>query len=175
MRRATAGEGEQMSRLSGSEYDLRLVRAERDQLANKPNKLADELRLERDRLVSDIATMQSVFQKKINRAEEARDVSRGQVKTLIDQRNTARKVGDDYSDRLRLARTANEKVVKERNLAIARDSDRVVVVVPAKLPPGFTGRVFPYCYHCKDRNPEHIKSGGCWTAWRAPEQEWIII
>jgi hypothetical protein len=64
---------------------------------------------------------------------------------------------------------------KDRNLAIARDSDLVLVVVVKDFPPGFTGKKFPYCYHCKDRNPPHIKSGGCWTAWQGKRQEWSII
>ncbi len=63
---------------------------------------------------------------------------------------------------------------KERNLAIARDSDLVVcfVVEPNALPPGW-GR--GGCYHCWDRNPPHVKSGGCWTAWKARERKWRII
>lgn len=64
---------------------------------------------------------------------------------------------------------------KERNLAIARDSDVVLVVVCRELPPGFAGRKFDGCYHCKGRNPPHVKSGGCWTAWKAPAAEWAII
>lgn len=65
---------------------------------------------------------------------------------------------------------------RERNLAIARDSDVVLVVVVKELPPGYTGMRFDGCYHCKDRNPEHVKSGGCWTAWRCfGGQEWTII
>ncbi len=64
---------------------------------------------------------------------------------------------------------------RERNLKIALTSDLVTVVVVRELPPGYEGMRFPDCYHCKDRNPPHVKSGGCWTAWRAPAQEWIII
>lgn len=64
---------------------------------------------------------------------------------------------------------------KERNLAIARDSDLVLVVVVAQLPPRFGGMRFAGCYHCRDRNPRHIKSGGCWTAWKAQERKWRII
>lgn len=64
---------------------------------------------------------------------------------------------------------------RARNLLIAASSDLVLVVVVAKLPPGFEGRDFGDCYHCKGRNPEHVKSGGCWTAWRCKVQEWIIV
>ncbi|MFQ6027460.1 MAG: hypothetical protein ACE5Q6_08215 [Dehalococcoidia bacterium] len=64
---------------------------------------------------------------------------------------------------------------KERNLAIARDSDLVLVVVVAEYPEGYTGMRFKDCYHCKGRNPPHIKSGGCWTAWQCPRHEWVII
>ena len=64
---------------------------------------------------------------------------------------------------------------KERNLRIAADSDVVLVVVVRDLPPEFAGMRFNGCYHCGDRNPPHVKSGGCWTAWRARSQEWSII
>ena len=65
---------------------------------------------------------------------------------------------------------------KERNLAIARDSDIVLVVVVDKLPPNFQGWRPPKgCYHCRNRNPLHVKSGGCWTAWQAKERMWEII
>lgn len=64
---------------------------------------------------------------------------------------------------------------KERNLKIASQSDRVLVVVVHDLPPGYRGMKFNGCYHCKDRNPPHVKSGGCWTAWKCKEREWAII
>ena len=65
---------------------------------------------------------------------------------------------------------------KDRNLAIARDSDLVLVVVVRELPPGFSGMKFSRgCYHCKGRNPEHVKSGGCWTAWKCAAHEWRVI
>lgn len=65
---------------------------------------------------------------------------------------------------------------RERNLAIARDSDMVLVVVVRELPAEYTGMRFKSCYHCKGRNPEHVKSGGCWTAWRCQGgQEWAIV
>ncbi|MDD5304316.1 MAG: hypothetical protein PHS14_14555 [Elusimicrobia bacterium] len=56
---------------------------------------------------------------------------------------------------------------KPRNLAIARDSDIVLVVVVAQLPDTFSGMRFESCYHCRERKPPHVKSGGCWTAWQA--------
>lgn len=64
---------------------------------------------------------------------------------------------------------------KARNLMIARDSDTVHVIVVREFPSGYAGRRFPFCYHCKDRNPNHIKSGGCWTGWKAEHAEWHII
>jgi len=64
---------------------------------------------------------------------------------------------------------------KERNLKIAEDSDLVLVVVVRELPPGYAGLEASSCYHCRARNPAHVRSGGCWTAWRAKEREWRII
>ena len=66
---------------------------------------------------------------------------------------------------------------KERNLAIAHDSDVVLVVVirPEMLPPGVKDWGSGFCYHCRGRVPEHVKSGGCWTAWQAPTRMWRII
>lgn len=64
---------------------------------------------------------------------------------------------------------------KARNLAIAQDSDLVLVVVVRELPRGFAGMKFDDCYHCKGRNPRHAKSGGCWTAWKCAAREWRII
>lgn len=64
---------------------------------------------------------------------------------------------------------------KERNLRIAQESDLVLVVVVEELPPGYKGMVFKDCYHCKGRNPPHIKSGGCWTAWKATRRKWVVI
>jgi hypothetical protein len=43
------------------------------------------------------------------------------------------------------------------------------------LPDSYRGRRFDGCYHCLTRNPPHIKSGGCWTAWRAKSREWRLI
>lgn len=63
-----------------------------------------------------------------------------------------------------------------RNLEMARDADRVLVVVVRDFPPGFTGKRFPYCYHCKGARPPHVKSGGCWTALKcAGGAEWRIV
>ena len=64
---------------------------------------------------------------------------------------------------------------RDRNLRIAEDSDRVLCVVVKELPPEFEGMRFAGCYHCKGRNPQHVKSGGCWTAWRCKRQAWRII
>lgn len=64
---------------------------------------------------------------------------------------------------------------KERNLKIANWSDKVVCIVVRELPADFHGMRFSGCYHCKGRNPEHVKSGGCWTAWKCKDREWVII
>lgn len=64
---------------------------------------------------------------------------------------------------------------KERNLKIARDSDLVAVIVVKDYSPNYRGMTFNGCYHCGDRNPPHVKSGGCWTAWKARERRWIFI
>jgi hypothetical protein len=64
---------------------------------------------------------------------------------------------------------------KARNLDIAKHSDLVVCVVVATLPPAFEGMAFGDCYHCKGRTPPHVKSGGCWTAWKAKARKWIIL
>jgi hypothetical protein len=64
---------------------------------------------------------------------------------------------------------------KERNLQIADVSDIVLVVVVRELPPDYHGMTFKGCYHCKGRNPPHVKSGGCWTAWQAKAREWAIV
>lgn len=55
-----------------------------------------------------------------------------------------------------------------RNLKIAEDSDLVVCISVAELPPHYTGMRFPQgCYHCKTSPEHHIKSGGCYTMWYA--------
>lgn len=50
---------------------------------------------------------------------------------------------------------------KPRNILIAEDSDKVVCITVRTLPPTYTGRTFPLCYHCGTK--DHVKSGGCWT------------
>lgn len=80
---------------------------------------------------------------------------------------------------------------RPRNERIALKSDIVHCITLASyaLVPGtYTGRRWvhpapedrrhglPFCYHCKQRNEPHIKSGGCWTAWRCnQEREWWVI
>ena len=54
---------------------------------------------------------------------------------------------------------------KERNLAIARDSDMVVCITVKELPPDYKGMCFKSCYHCD--TDTHVKSGGCWTVKQA--------
>jgi len=50
---------------------------------------------------------------------------------------------------------------KPRNIQIAEASDYVVCLAVQTLPPAYTGRRFPLCYHCGVST--HVKSGGCWT------------
>lgn len=60
---------------------------------------------------------------------------------------------------------------KPRNLQIAEAADELHNIVVERLPASFTGMRFPVCYHCEGRpTPPHVKSGGCWTAWRARER-----
>ena len=61
---------------------------------------------------------------------------------------------------------------KARNLDIARCSNEVHVILVDKLPPGYKGMQFKTCYHCAkhpEMKKEHVKSGGCWTGWKAYE------
>lgn len=69
---------------------------------------------------------------------------------------------------------------KPRNIKIARTSDIVHCLVVAELPSTYTGMRFDYCYHCiktpeGERPPNHVKSGGCWTALRCPRHQWHVI
>jgi len=50
---------------------------------------------------------------------------------------------------------------KPRNIQIAEASTVVYSIVVAALPPSYSGRRFPICYHCG--TADHVKSGGCWT------------
>ena len=65
--------------------------------------------------------------------------------------------------------------LKDRNLAIARDSDLVLCIVVRDYHEGYRGMRFDGCYHCGKRVPRHVKSGGCWTAWRCEGRMWQII
>ena len=59
---------------------------------------------------------------------------------------------------------------KLRNLEIAEASDVVVCITLKELPEGFRGRRFDSCYHHRGDDPpppQHVKSGGCWTARQA--------
>lgn len=64
---------------------------------------------------------------------------------------------------------------KPRNLLIASRSHLVVCVVVRDYPAEYLGMRFPLCYHCRERNPPHVKSGGCFTAWRCEKRKWIIV
>mgnify|MGYP001594700573 CR=1 FL=1 len=54
---------------------------------------------------------------------------------------------------------------KQRNLEIAKDSDKVVCITVRSLPITYTGMRFSHCYHCGTY--DHVKSGGCWTVKQA--------
>ena len=61
---------------------------------------------------------------------------------------------------------------RRRNLDIAKHSDVVHVIVLQEYPVRFRGIRFRECYHCRGTVlshsiPPHVKSGACWTAWRA--------
>lgn len=65
---------------------------------------------------------------------------------------------------------------KDRNLLIARNSDRVYCITVKELPPSYVGMRFRLCYHCG--KTDHVKSGGCWTVKKAKvmgKQTGIII
>jgi hypothetical protein len=61
---------------------------------------------------------------------------------------------------------------KARNMDIANGSDEVHVILVDSYPPNYKGKKFDNCYHCI-KHPEvksnHVKSGGCWTGWKAKE------
>jgi hypothetical protein len=72
---------------------------------------------------------------------------------------------------------------KARNIDIAKSSNEVHIIVVSNYPAGYSGRRFDHCYHC-DKHPgqrasDHIKSGGCWTGWKAwelrKECSWHVI
>lgn len=67
---------------------------------------------------------------------------------------------------------------KARNIDIAKNCDVLYNIVVTEYPEGYEGRR-DIDYHCMGRLPLHVKSGGCWTAWRAKgmgkEVHFIII
>jgi len=50
---------------------------------------------------------------------------------------------------------------KQRNIDIAKSSDRLYVITVDRYPEDYKGMRFKKCYHCN--SVDHIKSGGCWT------------
>lgn len=64
---------------------------------------------------------------------------------------------------------------RDRNLKIAKESDIVHCIVAEEYHSGYTGMRFAKCYHCGSRNPPHIKSGGCWTAWKAKKRQYVTL
>ena len=60
---------------------------------------------------------------------------------------------------------------KQRNIDIAK-SDIVHVIVVSHYPGNYKGQRFDECYHCIKHSKHtlpHVKSGGCWTGWKAIE------
>lgn len=56
---------------------------------------------------------------------------------------------------------------RARNLDIANNCDVLYNVVVEDWPKGYTGKKYRD-YHCVGKGvPSHVKSGGCWTAWKA--------
>lgn len=75
-----------------------------------------------------------------------------------------------------------------RNERIAQTCHEIHNIVVDRYVEGFRGRTFPICYHCARRfreHPEygqastHVKSGGCWTAYRAEQlgkqATWYVV
>lgn len=54
---------------------------------------------------------------------------------------------------------------KPRNLLIARNSDKLNIIVVEDYHANYTGMRFDHCYHCK--TDSHVKSGACWTGKQA--------
>ena len=71
---------------------------------------------------------------------------------------------------------------KQRNLDMAQTCDVLYNIVVRNWPKDFTGDKYKD-YHClkheEMKDHPHVKSGGCWTAWKAKELgkevHWIII
>jgi hypothetical protein len=71
----------------------------------------------------------------------------------------------------RVLRWAGPGGFEQRNTAIAAASHTLLNIVVDQLPGNYTGMRFKLCYHCeprKDKTP-HVKSGGCWTMWKAAD------
>lgn len=67
---------------------------------------------------------------------------------------------------------------KERNLKIARESDKVICIAVADYPPEYPYERFKSCYHHTPPRTDHCKSGGCWTvkeAARMGKQTEVIV
>ena len=69
---------------------------------------------------------------------------------------------------------------KARNLDIARHSDLVLCIVLAHSAMAAGGKDWGggICYHCARNTTDfqpHVKSGGCWTAWKCVRHKWRLI
>jgi len=67
----------------------------------------------------------------------------------------------------------------ERNLKIVEASNEVHCITVKVLPDKYRGMRWEACYHCRERIADHVKSGGCWTAWQAYKRgkaaQWHIL
>lgn len=74
---------------------------------------------------------------------------------------------------------AGEGGLAERNMMIANECDEIHIFVSSAYPENYNGVIYNRCYHCGDKRPWHVKSGGCWTAVQAEKMGknavWHII
>jgi hypothetical protein len=75
--------------------------------------------------------------------------------------NLANVIGIPFTEYLPKNRNWWPTGYKPRNLLIANNSDKVLVIVAKEYHSNYSGMRFDGCYHCGDRNPPHVKSGGC--------------
>ncbi len=75
-----------------------------------------------------------------------------------------------------------EKGYKPRNLEIAKWSDHVICIVVKDYPPDYKGMRFKNCYHCVNnmgmtdyQAAPHVKSGGCWTMYKARSGTLVVV
>jgi hypothetical protein len=70
------------------------------------------------------------------------------------------------------------KGFRSRNIDIAKSCDELHVILISDYPPDYRGMKFDDCYHCKTHSshpPHHVKSGACWTGWKASELGKLVV